>query len=108
MFAALPGGALFMHSIGSILQLLGLLAALAIEFRWKGREVPDRLVHGGAGVTLLGILAAVGGLILGEFIAAATFLGGALLGLAIWMRAGRLGTVAGVAGSVPPNAAKVR
>jgi hypothetical protein len=108
VFAALRGGLLSLHLIGSILQGLGLLAALAVELRWKGRGVPDRIVQVGAGVTVLGILAAVGGLIPGEFGAAAVFLGGALLGLAIWMRGGRLRTVVGVAGSVPPDAAEGR
>jgi hypothetical protein len=88
VFAAVRGGVLFMHLIGTILQLLGVLAALTLEFRWEGRGVPDRLVQGGAGITLLGILAAVGGLIPGEYGSAAIFLAAALLGLAISMKAG--------------------
>ena len=88
VFAALRGGLLRVHSIGSILQLLGLLVALAIELRWKGEGLPDRLVQVGAGVTLLGILAAVAGLVPGVYIAAAVFFGGGLLGLAICWRGG--------------------
>jgi hypothetical protein len=52
--------------------------------------VPHRLVHGSVGIALVGILAAVGGLIPGEYGAAAIFLAGALLGLAISIQAGRM------------------
>jgi hypothetical protein len=103
VFAALRGGVLGLHSTGSVLQLLGLLAALAIELRWGGRGVPDRLVHGGAGVAVLGILAAVGGLIPGVYGAAAVFAAGALLGLSIWARAGRAAPlVRAPGGGLPP------
>lgn len=89
VFTSLRGGILFLHMTGSILQLLGLLAALFSEFRWKGREMPDRIVHVAAGMSLLGILAGIGGLIPPELGAAPIFLAGAALGLAIWMKAGR-------------------
>lgn len=89
VFAALRGGILFMHMTGSTLQLLGLLAALVIEFRWKGRELPDRLVQGGAGVALVGIVAAAASLIPAEFGAGALFLASVLLGLAICIRGGK-------------------
>ena len=88
VFAALRGGVLSAFSIGSILQGLGLLTAMAIEFRWKGRELPDRLVQAGVGLVLLGPLGAA--LLPGLWIPATFYFGGALFGLAIWTRAGRL------------------
>jgi hypothetical protein len=87
LFATLRGGVLFLHMIGSILQLLGLLAVLATEFRWRGRSPADRLIQAGAAVVAAGIAAAAGGLVPGEFSAAAIFLAAALLGLAIWLGA---------------------
>jgi hypothetical protein len=88
MFATLRGGVLFLHMIGSILQLLGLLAVLATEFRWRGSSPADRLVQLAAVVVAAGIAAAAGGLVPREFGAAAVFLAAALLGLAIWLGAG--------------------
>jgi hypothetical protein len=88
LFATLRGGALFLHMVGSILQLLGLVALLAAEFRWRGRSLADRLVQVGVAVVVTGIAAAAGGRVPGEFGAAAIFLAAALLGLAISMGAG--------------------
>jgi hypothetical protein len=86
LFATLRGGVLFMLMIGSILQLVGLLAVLATEFRWKGRAIADRLVHVAVGVVVLGIAVSAGGIVAGEYGAAAIFFAGALLGAAIWTR----------------------
>jgi hypothetical protein len=88
LFAALRGASLSIHATGSVLQLLGLIGALAIEFRWQARAVPDRLVQAGSGVALLGFAAAVTGLVPGESAAAGVFTAAALLGAAIWLRAG--------------------
>ncbi len=86
LFATLRGCVLFLHAVGSVLQLLGLIGALVTEFRWRGRSLPDRLVHVGAGAGLLAAAAATGGLVPGEYGAAALFLAAVLLGAAIWMR----------------------
>jgi hypothetical protein len=85
VFTTIRGGALFLHFVGSILQLLGLLTVLIIEFRWKGRKLSDRLVHLGVGVMILIIAASAGGFIDTNFTAAAVYLASALLGVSIWM-----------------------
>jgi hypothetical protein len=88
LFATLRGGVLFLHAVGSVLQLLGVLGALVTEVRWKGRALPDRLLQAGAGVGLLGVVAAAAGLVPGAYVASALFLAAALLGTAIWLRPG--------------------
>jgi hypothetical protein len=86
LFATLRGCVLFLHAAGSVLQLLGVLGALVTEFRWKGRALPDRLLQVGAGVGLLGAVAAAGGLVPGVYGASALFLAAVLLGAAICIR----------------------
>ncbi len=86
LFATLRGSVLFLHAVGSILQLLGVLGALVTEVRWKGRALPDRLLQIGAGVGLLGAVAAAAGLVPGVYVASALFLAAVLLGASIWMR----------------------
>jgi uncharacterized protein len=88
LFAALRGTTLAIHAVGSVMQLLGLIGAISIEFRWQGRSLPDRLVQAAAGVALLGSATALAGLIAGEYVAAAIFAATVLLGMAIWQRAG--------------------
>jgi hypothetical protein len=65
-----------------------LLAVLATEFRWRGSSPADRLVQVAAAVVAAGIAAAAGGLVPGEYSAAAVFLAAAFIGLAIWLGAG--------------------
>jgi hypothetical protein len=86
LFATLRGCVLFLHAVGSILQLLGVLGALVTEVRWRGRALPDRLLQSGAGVALLGAVGAATGLIPGVYGATGLFLAAVLLGAAIWMR----------------------
>ncbi len=86
LFATLRGCVLFLHAVGSVLQLLGVLGALVTEVHWKGRAPADRLLQVGAGVGLLGAMAAAGGFIPGVYGASALFLAAVLLGAAIWMR----------------------
>jgi hypothetical protein len=86
LFATLRGCVLFLHAVGSVLQLLGVLGALMTEVRWKGRALPDRLLQVGAGVGLLGAVAAAGGLVPGVYGASALFFAAAMLGVVIWMR----------------------
>jgi hypothetical protein len=86
LFATLRGGILFLHAVGSVFQLLGVLGALITEMRWRGSALPDRLLQIGAGVALLGAVAAVGGLVPGVYGATALFGAAVLLGAAIWLR----------------------
>jgi hypothetical protein len=84
VFGAIRGGSLRVHAAGSVLQLLGILALLAIKFRMKGKELPDRLVQAGATVATAGIVLAAAGLMPGPLVAAAVFLAAAFLGGALW------------------------
>jgi hypothetical protein len=89
VFGAIRGGTLRLHAAGSVLQLLGILTLLALEFRLRGKALPDRLVQAGALIAAGGIVLAAGGLMPGPLVAAAVFLAAALLGGALWTRAGR-------------------
>jgi hypothetical protein len=86
LFATLRGCVLFLHAVGSILQLLGVLGALVTEVRWRDRALPNRLLQSGAGVALLGAVGAASGLIPGVYGATGLFLAAVLLGAAIWLR----------------------
>jgi hypothetical protein len=86
LFATLRGCVLFLHAVGSVLQLLGVLGALVTEVRWRGTALPDRLLQVGAGVGLLSVVAPATGLVAGVYGASALFLAAVLLGAAIWIR----------------------
>jgi hypothetical protein len=88
LFAALRGGVLFVSAAGSVLQLGGLLILILASFRWKVLAPSDRLNQTAAAISLSGIALAITGLIPGEYGAAAVFLGGAILGVAMWRTPG--------------------
>lgn len=87
LFAALRGGVLSVSAVGSVLQLGGLLTIILIELRWKAGATLHKVIQGAAAVAIGGIALAAIGLMPGEYGAAAVFLGGAMLGAAMWRRA---------------------